>query len=74
MVRMHTGNFDQDVPEASNARARAAVVGPHGPAPESPPQPQPLPPSPPVSIEQLLATHNEFMQVLTEILVHRGGS
>jgi hypothetical protein len=27
----------------------------------------------PVSIEQLLATQNELMQVLTENLVHRGG-
>jgi hypothetical protein len=75
MVCTHTGDFALDVPEASGARAGAAATGPCGLAPTGPrraaprsPSPPP-PPPPPVSIEQLLATQNELMQVLTENLV-----
>jgi hypothetical protein len=68
MVHTCTSDFAPDVPESSDARARAAATGPHGPAPELPP----LPPLPPVSIEQLLATQNELMHVLMEKLMHHG--
>jgi hypothetical protein len=61
---MCTGDFAPDVSKLSDARARAAATRPRGPAPEFPP--------PPVSIEKLLATQNELMQVPTENLVHHG--
>jgi hypothetical protein len=64
---MRTGNFTQDVPESSNARAGAATNElcnvAHGILP--PPPPPPLP----VSLEQLLAKKKELMRVLTENLV-----
>jgi hypothetical protein len=67
MVRTCTGDFTQDVSESSNAHARAATIelcnAAHGTPP--PPPPPPLP----VSLEQLLATENELMRVLTENLV-----
>jgi hypothetical protein len=66
MVCTRTGDFALDVPEASGARAGAAPTGPHGAAPASPPPP------PPVSIEQMLATQNDLMQVLMENLVNGG--
>jgi hypothetical protein len=66
MVHTHIGDFILDVPEGSGARHGAASIGPHGAAPEAPPLP-------PVSIEQLLATHNELIRVLMENLVHQGG-
>jgi hypothetical protein len=71
MVCMHTGDFALHVLEGSGACAGAAPTGPHGTAPTSPPPPPP--PLPTVSIEQLLATQNELMRVLTENLMHRGG-
>jgi hypothetical protein len=64
---MHTVNFSLDVPESSDACARAAATGHHGAAPTGPrgatpePPPPPLAPPPPMSIEQLLATKNELM-------------
>jgi hypothetical protein len=64
MVRMCTGDFTQDVPEPSNAHARAAMNEIRNAARETPP-----PPLPPVSLEQLLATQNELMRVLTEYLM-----
>jgi hypothetical protein len=70
MVHMRTGNFILDVPEGSGAHRGTTPIGPHGAAPEPPPPP---PPPPPMSIEQLLATQNELMRVLTENLMHRGG-
>jgi hypothetical protein len=70
MVHMRTGDFDLDVPEGSGARRGAAPTGPRWPAPEAPPSPPP--PPPPMSIEQLLATKNELMWVLTKNLMHRG--
>jgi hypothetical protein len=66
MVHTRTGDFDLDMPKGSGARRGAAPTRTRGPAPEAPPPP------PPVSIEQLLATQNELMPVLTENLVHRG--
>jgi hypothetical protein len=73
MVRTHTGDFAHDVPESSNACAGAAATRPRGPAPELPPLPPSPPPPPPLmSLEQLLATQNELMRVLTENLVHYG--
>jgi hypothetical protein len=36
MVRMHTVNFSLDVPESSDACARAAATGHHGAAPTGP--------------------------------------
>jgi hypothetical protein len=71
MVRTCTGDFILDVPKGSGAHRGAMPTGPLGAALEPPPPP--LPPPPPMSIEQLLATQNELMQVLTENLVHRGG-
>jgi hypothetical protein len=68
MMRTCTGDFTQDVPESSNARARVAMNELHNAAHEIPPPPPP-PPPPPVSLEQLLATQNELMRVLTENLV-----
>jgi hypothetical protein len=73
MVRMCTGNFTLDMLESSGARARAvangpcgsAPTGPHGATPPSPPPPPSL-----VSIEQMLATQNELMRVLTENIMH----
>jgi hypothetical protein len=44
MVRMHTGDFTQDAPEPSNARAGAAMNelrnAAHGTPPPPPPPPQ----------------------------------
>jgi hypothetical protein len=71
MVRTRTGDFDLDVPEGSGARHGAAPTEPCGAAPEAkPPLP---PPPPPMSIEQLLATQNKLMCVLTGNLMPRGG-
>jgi hypothetical protein len=67
MVRMHTGDFTQDVLEPSNARARAVTNELHNAAHGTPPPPSP--PPPPVSLEQLLATQNELMRVLTKNLM-----
>jgi hypothetical protein len=69
MVHTHIGDFTQDVPESSNARARATTNERHNAAHRTPPPP--LPPPPPVSLEQLLATQNELMRVLMENLVQR---
>jgi hypothetical protein len=69
MLRTRTGDFTQDVPEPSNARAEVATNELHNAAHEIPPPPPP-PPSP-VSLEQLLTTQNELMRVLTENLVQR---
>jgi hypothetical protein len=67
MVRMRTGNFTQHVLEPSNAHTGAAMNelrnATHGTT-----LPPPPPPSP-VSLEQLLATQNELMRVLTENLM-----
>jgi hypothetical protein len=68
MMRTHTGNFIIDVPEGSGTRHGAALTGPRGAAPKPPPSP--LLPLPAMSIEQLLATQNELMRVLTENLMH----
>jgi hypothetical protein len=67
MVRTRTGDFTQDVLELSNARAGAATNELRNASHGTPPPP-PLP-SPPVSLEQLLATQNELMRVLMENLV-----
>jgi hypothetical protein len=69
MVRMRTGDFTQDVPEPSNARDGAATNKLHNAAHGTPPPPPP--PPPPVSLEQLLATQNELIRVLTKNLVQR---
>jgi hypothetical protein len=64
MAHMCTGDFTQDVPELSNAHAGVATNelcnAAHGTAP---------PPPSPVSLEQLLATQNKLMRVLTKNLV-----
>jgi high-affinity K+ transport system ATPase subunit B len=49
MVRTRTGDFTQDVPELSNARAGAAMNELRNAAHGTPPPP--LPPPPPVSLE-----------------------
>jgi hypothetical protein len=67
MVRTSTGDFTQDVPEPSNARAGAATNELRNAACGTPLPPSP--PPPPVSIEQLLPTQNELMRVLMENLV-----
>jgi hypothetical protein len=64
MVCTRTGDFTQDVPEPSNARAGAATNELHNAA-----RGTPLPPPPPMSLEQLLATQNELMRVMMENLV-----
>jgi hypothetical protein len=69
MVRTRTGDFTQDVPESSNARAGATTNELRNVARGTPPPPPP--PPPPVSLEQLLAMQNELMRVLTEKLVQR---
>jgi hypothetical protein len=69
MVRTRTGNFTQDEPEPSNTRAGAAINELRNVAHRTPPPPPP--PPPPVSLEQLLATPNELMRVLTENLMQR---
>jgi hypothetical protein len=66
MMRTRTGDFTQDAPEPSNARAGAAMNELRNAA-----RGTPSPPPPPVSLEQLLATQNELMRVLMENLVHR---
>jgi hypothetical protein len=67
-----TDDFAPDVPESLDSRARVAATGPCGTTPELPP-PLPPPPPSPVCLEQLLATQNGLMWVLTENLVHHGG-
>jgi hypothetical protein len=67
MVCTHTGDFTQDALEPSNTRAGAAMNELRNSARETPPPPPP--PPPPVSLEQLLATQNELMRMLTENLV-----
>jgi hypothetical protein len=69
MVRTRTGDFTLDVPELSNAHTGATTNKLRNAARGTPPPP--LPPPPPVSLEQLLATQNELMRVLTENLVQR---
>jgi hypothetical protein len=64
MVSTRTGNFA--LGESSASGARAGASRPRGTAPAPPPPPPPLPP---LSIEQLLATQNELIRVLTENLV-----
>jgi hypothetical protein len=68
MVHMRTIDFTQDVPEPLNARAGAATNELRNSARGTPPPP--APPPLPVSLDQLLATQNELMRVLTENLVH----
>jgi hypothetical protein len=63
-VRTCIGDFTQDAPEPSNARAGEATNELHNAAHGIPPPPPP--PPPPVSLEQLLATQNELMRVLIE--------
>jgi hypothetical protein len=65
MVHTRTSDFTLDVPEGSGAHAGAPLTGPRRTALTSP-----LLSPPPLSIEQLLATQNELMQVLTENLMH----
>jgi hypothetical protein len=65
MVRTHTGDFTQDAPEPSNAHAGAATNELRNAARGTPPPPPP----PLMSLEQLLATQNELMRVLTENLM-----
>jgi hypothetical protein len=67
MVHTHTGDFTQDAPEPSNAHAEVATNELRNIAHRTPPPPPP--PPPPVSLEQLLATQNELMRVLTENLM-----
>jgi hypothetical protein len=66
---MRTGDFTQDVPKSSNARAGAATNELHNAARGTPPPPPPH--VPPMSIKQLLAMQNKLMRVLTENLVQR---
>jgi hypothetical protein len=68
MVHTRTGNFTQDVPESSNARAEATTNELHNAVRGTPPPPPP-PPLPPMSIEQLLTTQNELIMELMENLV-----
>ena len=72
MVRTHTGDFTQDVPEPLNAHAGTGMNELHNAAHGTPPPP--LPPPSPVSLKQLLATQNELMRVLTKNLVQREAS
>jgi hypothetical protein len=64
MVRTRTSDLTQDVPDPSNTHVGAATNELRNTARGTPP-----PPLPPVSLEQLLATQNELMRVLTENLV-----
>jgi hypothetical protein len=64
---MRMDDFTQDVPESSNGHARAATNELCNAAHGIPPPPPP--PPPPVGLEQLLATQNELMRVLTENLM-----
>jgi hypothetical protein len=66
MVRTRTGDFTQDVPKPSNARAGVATNELRNAARGTPPPP----PLPLVSLEQLLAMKNELMRVLMENLMH----
>jgi hypothetical protein len=67
MLHTRTGDFTQDVPESSNAGARATTNELHNDARGT--LPPPLSPPPPVSLEQLLAMQNDLMRVLMENLV-----
>jgi hypothetical protein len=67
MVHTCTGDYAQDMSESLNARAGAAVNELRNAARGTPPPPPPPPLL--VSIEQLLATQNELMQVLIENLM-----
>jgi hypothetical protein len=67
MVRTRTSDFTQDAPEPSNARAGAAMNELRNVVHRT--LPPPPPPLPCVSLEQLLATQNELMRVLTENLI-----
>jgi hypothetical protein len=69
MVCTRIGDFTQDVPEPSNAHSGVATNELRNATRGTPPPP--LPPLPPVSLEQLLATQNELMRLLTENLVQR---
>jgi hypothetical protein len=64
---MCTDDFTQDVPEPLNTRARAAMNELRNASRGTPPPP-PLPLLL-MSLEQLLATQNELMRVLTENFV-----
>jgi hypothetical protein len=66
-MHTRTGDFTQDMPKSSNARAGAATNELRNAARGTPAPPPP--PPPPMSLEQLLATQNELMRVLTENLV-----
>jgi hypothetical protein len=66
MVRTSTGGFTQDVLESSNTHAGAATNELRNAAHVTPP-----PPPSSVSLEQLLATQNGLMRLLTENLVQR---
>jgi hypothetical protein len=66
MVRMRTTDDDMlDIPEGSALRGRGRGQPSGGNAP-------PPPPHPPVSLEQLLATHNELMTLLIQNEARRG--
>jgi hypothetical protein len=69
MVHTCTGDFTQDAPGPSNARAGVAMNELRNAAHRTPPPPPP--PPLPVSLEQLLAMQNELMRVLMENLVQR---
>jgi hypothetical protein len=69
MVHTCTGDFIQDVPEPSNARAGAAMNQLCYATRGTPPPP--LPPPLPVSLEQLLARQYELVRVLKENLMQR---
>jgi hypothetical protein len=67
MVCTHIGNFTQDVPELSNARAGAVTNELRIAARGTPP----LPPPPPMSLKLLLDMQNELMWELAENLMQR---
>jgi hypothetical protein len=54
-----------DIPEGSAGRGHGCGQAPHD-------NPLPPPPRTPVSIEELMATHNELMRVLVQNEVHHG--
>jgi hypothetical protein len=66
MVRTRATDDDVlDIPEGSAPHGRGRGQPPHGNAPLPPPRP-------PVSLEQLLATQNELMTLLTQNETHHG--